>query len=376
MPVNQRVDFNVTLVTGNCAYRCVPGPLLTDRRRSAIVAFFLSNMTAAEVSHEVLDSISTPDKVETNKTGGTIVPPSKPFIFLFASMFAFCTAIAPAMAKEKAAFNPLDPQTVAIEAYAYLYPLVLMDLTRLQMTNFEQWDGKTSNAPMNTLGHFRAFPPLEFKTVVRANFDTLYSLSWVDMTNEPMILSIPDSEGRYYLMPTLDMWTDTFAAPGWRTTGTKAGDFAYCPPGWQGELPEGVTRVDAATPFIWLLGRTKTEGQKDYAAVHKIQDGMKLTPLSQWGKKWKAPAGKVDPSVDMKTPPAVQVEKMSGKQFFEYASKLMKLHPPKVTDFSQVARLKHLGIVPGEDLDYGKLDSAITVALDKAPADALVHRVC
>lgn len=290
---------------------------------------------------------------------------------VLAFLIAIGTAIGPAVAQTKAAANPLDPQTVAVEAYVYLYPMVLMDITRNQMTNIEKWDGKGINAPMNTYGHFRAFPPLDFKTVVRPNFDTMYSSLWMDLTKEPMILSIPDSDGRYYLWPALDMWTDVFAVPGWRTTGTKAGDYAYCPPGWDGKLPEGVTRVDAPTPYIWFIGRTKTEGEKDYDAVHKFQDGMKLTPLSQWGKSWKASAGKVDSTVDMKTPPLNQVENMSGQQLFEYGARLMKLHPTKATDFSQIARLAHIGIVPGEDFNYGSLDSSIREAIDKAPSAAL-----
>jgi hypothetical protein len=224
---------------------------------------------------------------------------------------------------------------------------------------------------MNTFGHFRSFPPLDFKTVVRENFDTLYSSLWVDMTKEPMVLSIPDSQGRYYLMPSLGMWTDVFASPGWRTTGTKAGDYAYVPPGWTGTLPKGVTRVDTPTPYIWFIGRTKTDGEKDYAAVHKFQDGMTITPLSQWGKTPTPVKGVVDPKIDMKTPPSKQVENLSGKEFFEYATKLMKLHSPHVTDFSQVARLKHVSIVPGEDLDFDTLDPAIQQALNKAPAKAL-----
>jgi hypothetical protein len=290
---------------------------------------------------------------------------------MFAFLIAIGTAITPAVAQAKAAANPLDPQAIAVEAYAYLYPMVLMDITRKQMTNVEKWDGKGISAPMNTYGHFRAFPPLTFKTVVRPNFDTMYSSLWMDLTKEPMILSIPDSKGRYYLWPALSMWTDVFASPGWRTTGTKAGHYAYTPPGWEGKLPEGVTRVDAPTPYIWFIGRTKTEGEKDYDAVHKFQDGMKLTPLSQWGKSWKAPAGKVDSTVDMKKPPLKQVENMSGQQFFEYGARLMKLHPPKATDFSQVARLAHIGIVPGEDFNYRSLDSSIREAIDKAPPAAL-----
>jgi hypothetical protein len=289
-------------------------------------------------------------------------------IFLFVVLFTLGASAKLATAETT---NPLDPDTIAQEAYIYFYPLVTMDITRKQMTNVEKWDGKGISAPMNTFGNFRAFPPLDFKTVVRPNFDTMYSSLWMDMSKEPMILSIPDSEGRYYLMPSLDMWTDVFAAPGWRTTGTKEGNYAYVPPGWQGKLPEGVTRVDAPTPTIWFIGRTKTEGEKAYDTVHKFQDGLKITPLSQWGKSWTAPAGKVDPSIDMKTPPMKQVNNMSGKEFFEYAAELMKLHLPQATDFSQIARLKHVGIVPGKDLDFDKLNPANQKALNAAPAAAM-----
>src|SRR5262245_10035064 len=120
---------------------------------------------------------------------------------------------------------------IAVDAYIYFYPLLTMDLTRLQSTNIEA--GKAfGKGPMNMFVNVPEYPPADMKVVVRPNFDTLYSVAWLDLTKEPMIVSAPDTGGRFYLLPMLDMWSDVFASPGWRTTGTQAGNFAVAPPGW------------------------------------------------------------------------------------------------------------------------------------------------
>ena len=93
---------------------------------------------------------------------------------------------------------------------------------------------------MNAFHHFREFPTAEFRSVVRPNFDTLYSISFLDLTKEPVIVSAPDTEGRYYMLPMLDMWSDVFASLGSRTSGTAAGHFAVVPKWWNGSLPKGV----------------------------------------------------------------------------------------------------------------------------------------
>jgi hypothetical protein len=114
-----------------------------------------------------------------------------------------------------------------------------MDLTRRQFTNIEP--GKEfGRGPMNTFVNVPSYPPADVKVVVRANFDTLYSLAWLDLTKEPMIVSAPDTDGRFYLLPMLDMWTDVFASPGWRTpqgsplTGSKRYVMRFQP----GQLPD------------------------------------------------------------------------------------------------------------------------------------------
>lgn len=261
-----------------------------------------------------------------------------------------------------------DAAAIGVEAYLYFYPLVTMELTRRQLTNVVQAEG--IHAPMNAFANIPAFPTADMKAVVRPNFDTLYSSAWLDLTQEPMIVSVPDTNGRYYLLPMLDMWTDVFASPGWRTTGTSAAHFAIVPPGFAGALPGGVVRIDAPTPHVWIIGRTKTDGPADYEPVRAIQAGFKITPLSQWGKAAEAPAGRVDPLIDMKTPPKVAVDTMPASKFFALAAEILKSQPPHITDQPILARMRRIGIEPGKSFDIGRADPAVRSALEAAPAEA------
>ena len=196
---------------------------------------------------------------------------------------------------------------LAIEAYIFGYPLVTMEMTRRVMTNATKPDASL-RGPMGQFTNARAYPTAAFKDVTAPNADTLYSSAWLDLGREPWILQVPDERGRYYLMPMLDGWTNVFADPGTRTTGTGAGAFAIVGPGWQGALPPGVELIRADTNMVWIIGRTYCTGTPDdYAAVHAIQDQYKLVPLSVWGKSYTAPAGTVDPAIDGKTPPREQV---------------------------------------------------------------------
>jgi hypothetical protein len=290
------------------------------------------------------------------------------FVTLLSSpMLVALAASLPASAQS--ATPEQQAHAIAVDAYLYFYPLITMDITRKQSTNIEP--GKEiGKGPMNMFVNIPAYPPADVKTVVRINFDTLYSVAWLDLTKEPMVVSAPDTGGRYYLLPMLDMWTDVFASPGWRTTGTQAGNFLVTPPGWNGAVPSGMTRISAPTPLVWIIGRTKTDGPKDYDAVHKIQAGYKVTPLSEWGKAAVQPAVTIDPAVDMKTPPKQQVDTMSAGKFFAYAADLLKVIPPHVTDQPIIAQLKKIGIEPGKGFDLDKADPVIRSALSTAPEDA------
>jgi hypothetical protein len=290
----------------------------------------------------------------------------------FACVMAFLltSPLSEVHAQTEAAISEQDAYEIGVEAYTYLYPLVLMDTTRRQAVNVEA--GKVvGRGPINVFTHVRTFPPAQFRDVVRPNFDTLYSAAWLDLRKEPMVVAVPDTQDRYYLLPMLDMWTDVFASPGKRTTGTGAGRFALVPPGWQGTLPEGIQRIHAPTPYVWIIGRTQTNGTQDYEAVHQVQDGFTITPLSQLGKTLQPVAATIDPTVDMKTPPMTQVDTMAADHYFAYAAELLKVNPPHFTDQPIVARMRRIGIEPGKSFDLAKADPAVKRALERAAPDAL-----
>ena len=194
-----------------------------------------------------------------------------------------------------------DTRSLSYDAYIYLYPLVTMEVTRRQAVNVEP-DTKPGFGPPNQFHHLRTFPTADFRAVVRPNFDTLYSSAWLDLTEEPAIVSAPDTAGRYYLLPLMDMWTDVFAAPGKRTSGTSACDFAVVPPGWQGRLPDGVQTIQSPTRYVWIIGRTQTNGKDDYANVHKFQNGMKVGPWHTGPGEPEAAQLKVDPAITRAAP--------------------------------------------------------------------------
>src|SRR4029078_11635130 len=152
----------------------------------------------------------------------------------------------------------------------------------------------------------------------------------------------------------------------WRTTGTGAGNFLVTPSGWRPDLrekfaegfrlPDNTQRIDAPTPYVWIIGRTKTDGPADYDAVHKIQAGYKITPLSQWGKKPVTPEAKIDANIDMKTPPKKQVDTMEAGKYFAYAAELLKLQPPHLTDQPIIAQLERLGFEVGKSFNLDTAD--------------------
>ncbi|MDY7225340.1 DUF1254 domain-containing protein [Hyalangium rubrum] len=270
---------------------------------------------------------------------------------------------------------------IGCEGYTYLYPLVLMDVTRRQMTNVKEIDLPTWRSPANVFMNNPRFPGPEDRTVVRPNFDTLYSSAWLDLVREPLVIKVPPADGRYYLLPMLDMWTDVFSCPGPRTTGTAAQEFVIVGPGWSGTINPALNlqRIDAPTPYVWIIGRTQCDGSESgsassYASVHEFQKGLQIIPYSAYaaGQQPPPPIGSDTDDISREEP-LVLVEKMTPEEFFAYGADLMRQIPAHFNDYPILARLARVGFVPGQPFDLNAAPAEVQAAFKKAVPDALAR---
>ena len=274
-----------------------------------------------------------------------------------------------------AALSEREMIAIGQKAYIYAYPLVLMELTKKMLTNVDRVvDGPSSSkAPLNQFSNLHVFPDETFNEVVRPNVDTLYSSAWLDLSKEPIILSVPDTHGRYYLMEVMDAWTNVFASLGKRTTGTREQHFAFVGPFWKGILPPEVKKIEASTNMVWIVGRTQTNGKKDYTAVRRIQANYQLTPLSLWKKERNSSNNNndIDPTIDTKTAPVDQVANMDVGKFYKIFTQALQQNPPQKQDREIINDLKKIGIEPGSVFDVGMMSSELYNALQQGAQQAL-----
>src|SRR5271169_4310752 len=171
------------------------------------------------------------------------------------------------------------------EAYIYGFPLIMMDLTKDAGTATST-PGEI-RAPVNQFSVMTHYPDASFRAVARTGLDTLFAVSWADLDKEPLVLSVPDTSGRYYVIALFDMWSNVFASIGKRNTGTGAANFLIVGPHWDGTPPANVKKTfRSPTRFVWVNGQMQTDGSKDYAVVNALQKQYKLTPLSAWSQPY------------------------------------------------------------------------------------------
>src|SRR5208283_4831690 len=285
---------------------------------------------------------------------------------------ALITILIAVCSSAKAADTPTaaDVDGIAVEAYIYAYPLVTVELTRRRLTNVVAPEG--TQTPMGQFARLRTYPDASYRDVTAPNADTLYTYAYFDVSKEPWVISIPDLKGRYAVFSLFDGWTTVFGDPGKRTTGTGAQTIAITGPGWSGTLPPGAKEYKSATDIALFNGKIYCTGTpEDYKQVHEVQDEITAVPLSSYGKSYTPHPGKIDPAIDMKTLVRDQVNGMEGGAYFKVFAELLKTNPPYAEDAEMVAKLRELGIVPGQDFDIAKADPAVAQALAKASKTAL-----
>ena len=251
------------------------------------------------------------------------------------------------------------------EAYIYGYPLVITDVTRA--------NAALTLGPENQLRRVRQFPDASFKDVVRPNVDTLYTTAFIDTAKGPWVFEMAPNDQRYEVMPFMDGWTNVFAAPGTRTTGTQGGKFLLVGPGWQGQTPAGLTLMQSPTQMVWLIGRTQTNGTPDYGVVHRLQDGITLKSLNDWQSGKPEPSVAWQPSTAKLVPPPMQMDAMSAHTFFTRLALLMANNPPAPADGPMLVKLGRIGIAPGQPPTWSLLDGW-SVSLGRWIADFTVAR--
>ena len=242
------------------------------------------------------------------------------------------------------------PSTV----FQYLFPLVIMEETRLRQSRaFNIWQ------------HSRAYPPGNFKLIIRPNFDTLYSAAWLDLTNGPIVIDVPDTNGRYYCMHMMDMWTDSFAVPGSRTWGTNANSCTVVGPNTSLSDPSVANCpnvIQSPTPYVWIINRIKTDGVADYEEVHKLQNKFHIRKF-QSNESARVAVPKMDKAL-RKIPPLKVVRNMNARTFFNKAAQLLAFHPPRRTDGSIVLEMQRLGFIQGQPFNFDTLPLTTQTALE------------
>ena len=254
--------------------------------------------------------------------------------------------------------------TIGMQTYIYGFPYVYMSEVRWgQVAQKVDPNSNLPHAAVNHFWHSHAMAGPESLAGGSPNNDTLYSIAWLDLSKEPVILSVPDVGDRYYTMEIASFDSDNFAYVGMRTTGTKAGNYAIIGPSWKGEPPTGVQQLTPSrTPSAFILARTLLRGADDLPAIRTVMAQYKLTPLSSWGK----PGAQVPESYDVLRPFDRKTDPLAD---WKTMNKTMAENPPPSRHELLLKQFAEIGIGPGLDVD--KLDEATKRGLARAAIDGL-----
>ena len=266
-----------------------------------------------------------------------------------AALAAMTAKSAPALAQNKAGWpSLLEAKDIAEEGFIYGLPLV-MNYAVMQEFAVDRNSGQFK-APFNEIQNEHKVSTPEDTAVITPNSDTPYSIMWLDLRAEPMVISVPTiDKDRYYAVQMIDGNTYNYGYIGTRTTGSEPGDYLVVGPGWKGETPAGIKKVfQSTTPFTLALVRTQLFNPADMPNVEKIQAGYKLQPLSAFLKQ---PAPPAAPKIDFLPATTAGIK----DNFFQYLDAALQFVPETPRDKAVRAKLAKIGIGPGKTFEFKDL---------------------
>ena len=274
-----------------------------------------------------------------------------------------------------AAYDPNDPAQAAeyqraldlgVQAYVYGYPLLDTNRVFLTSTSVNVPNGAGAG-PVNQFSHIRRLANPSDKTVVAPNHDTLYSMAWLDLRSQRIVVHMPVVRRRFVVFELVDPYTENFANIG--SVGRPPGNYAVTPPGWQGRLPKGVRRIRSAYTRVWIIGRTYIRNAADTPNVVRIQNQYSLTPLNKWGTNSRPPRPKHTHTKPKKHTVPGPAPGPNPLAFFDSLGDQLKQFPPPARDRPLLRQLATVGIGPGMDPSTnGSLDAATRQGLHDAIA--------
>jgi len=273
------------------------------------------------------------------------------------------------VAKGVPAPSIVETKAIAEEAFIYGLPLV-MNYAVMNEFVIDKNSGQYK-APFNTISNETRVFTYKDTAVVTPNSDTPYSMLWLDLRAEPMVISVPAvPKGRYYSVQLVDGNTYNYGYIGSRATGVEAGNYLVVGPGWKGETPAGIKKVfQSTTPFGLTIFRTQLLNAADMSNVEKVQAGYKAQPLSAFLKQ---PAPPAPPSIDFvpASTPGIKAN------FFDYLDAALKFVPESPEDKATRAKLASIGIGPGKTFEFKDLSAEhkAAVALGMKEGDEKVDK--
>ncbi len=249
-----------------------------------------------------------------------------------------------------------EVKAIAEEGFIYGLPLV-MNYAVMNEYCVDKNSGQYK-APFNTIYNEARVFTYKDTAVVTPNSDTPYSLLWLDLRTEPMVLSVPAvDKDRYYSVQLTDGNTYNYGYIGSRATGNEAGDFLIAGPDWKGERPPGIKQVfQSSTPFAITIFRTQLLNPGDMPEVVKVQQGYQIQPLSAYLKQPEATAA---PAVNFVPATTAGIK----ENFFEYLDAALEFVPETPDSKDLRARLARIGVGPGKTFSFKELSLEHKAAL-------------